>query len=77
MEFKLSSKQNVFPCEVTIDEDNGRYTIRKPDSCGEIFNTPQDLILWVLKNWSAEQFCDESQFHAMVREMELNYPFIN
>ncbi len=77
MEFKLISKQNAFPCEVTIDEGNGRYTIRKSDSSGEIFNTPEELVRWLLKNWRPEQFRDEGQFHEMVREIHVNYPSIS
>ncbi|MFC0273040.1 hypothetical protein ACFFIX_16565 [Metabacillus herbersteinensis] len=45
MEFSIKSKDNVYPCEVTIDEDNGRYMIRNTDSSGEIFNTPEELVL--------------------------------
>ena len=35
MEFSLSSYDGALPVEVTIDDDNGRYTIRKSDRSGE------------------------------------------
>ena len=43
MEYNLYSKDSAYPCEVTIDEENGRYMIRKADTSGEIFNSAAEL----------------------------------
>ncbi|MFS0861877.1 hypothetical protein [Fredinandcohnia sp. 179-A 10B2 NHS] len=73
MEYSLKSKESAFPCEVTIDDDNGRYMIRKADSSGEIFNTPLELIRWVLENWTPDDFYDQEQFNQMVEEFQMHF----
>lgn len=75
MEFSLKSKDNVYPCEVTIDEDNGRYMIRNTDSSGEIFNTPEELVLWVVNNWEVSDFQDTGMFETMMKEIQVYFPF--
>ncbi|WP_019241608.1 MULTISPECIES: hypothetical protein [Bacillus] len=77
MEFLLQVKDNAFPCEVTIDEDNGRYMIRKSDSSGEVFNSPKELFAWILANWGAEDFIDKKQFETMLAEIQANFPRIH
>lgn len=73
MEFVLSCKGNAYPCEVMIDDDNGRYLVKKADSSGEFFNTPSELASWVLENWKPEQFNDQQQFSKMIDEIK---PFL-
>lgn len=70
MEFSLKCKASMFPCEVTIDEDNGRYMLRKADSSGEYFNSPQELAHWVFTNWSSEDFDEIDSFHKMMKILE-------
>ena len=70
MEFSLKCKENVFPCEVTIDEDNGRYMLRKADSSDEFFNTPHDLAKWVFNNWKSEDFDEQDSFQQMLKSLE-------
>ena len=70
MEFSLCSNDCALPVEVTIDEDNGRYTIRKSDSSGEYFNSAQELIFWVRENFTVEQFCHVEEFQYMMKELE-------
>lgn len=70
MEFSLCSNDCALPVEVTIDEDNGRYTIRKSDSSGEYFNSAQELIFWVRENFTVEQFCYVEEFQYMMKELE-------
>lgn len=77
MEFLLQVKDNAFPCEVTIDEDNGRYMIRKSDSSGEVFNSPMELISWILENWGADDFIDKKQFEAMLNKIQACFPRIH
>ncbi|MDF0725406.1 hypothetical protein PY093_01615 [Cytobacillus sp. S13-E01] len=77
MEFSLKCKGNVYPCEVTIDEDNGRYTVRKADSSGEFFNTPEALVSWVLTNWNSDEFDDKDQFDFMLKEIQSYFPIGN
>lgn len=74
MEFSLRTKDNVYPCEVTIDEDNGRYMIRKSDSSGEVFNTPEELVLWINENWESSDFQDEVEFQTMMNEIKVYLP---
>lgn len=71
MEYLLSCKGSAYPCEVTIDEDNGRYLVRKADSSGEFFNTAEELVSWVLINWHPEQFNDQQQFGKMIEEIKV------
>jgi hypothetical protein len=70
MEYFLRCRDNAFPCEVTIDEDNGRYMIKKADSSGEVFNSSSELVHWILTNWETEDFHDEVQFEEMLREIK-------
>lgn len=70
MEYILRCRDNVFPCEVTIDEDNGRYMIKKADSSGEVFNSSAELVHWILNNWEIDDFYDHAQFEEMLREIK-------
>lgn len=70
MEYFLRCRGNVFPCEVTIDDDNGRYMIKKSDSSGEVFNSSAELIDWIFSNWEIEDFYDQNQFEEMLRELQ-------
>lgn len=75
MEFSLCSFDGALPVEVTIDDDNGRYTIRKSDRSGEYFNSPNELIAWVKTNFREEEFCHPHEFRGMLAklaEYELN-----
>ncbi|WP_027409697.1 hypothetical protein [Anoxybacteroides tepidamans] len=74
MEYFLQAKDGAFPCEVTIDEDNGRYMIRKADTSGEVFNTPEELVRWILANWNKDAFHDQDQFEQMINEIQVYIP---
>jgi hypothetical protein len=69
MEFSLCSFDGALPVEVTIDEDNGRYMIRKSDTSGEFFNSPFELIAWVKAHFNEEDFCDPSEFKSMILQL--------
>jgi len=69
VEFLLCTYDCALPIEVTLDDDNGRYTIRKSDTSGEYFNTPHELIVWIEQNFSAEQFCDLNEFQQMMSQL--------
>ena len=71
MEFSLKSKDNVYPCEVTIDEDNGRFMIRNSDSTGEVFISPEELVVWIIENWESSDFESEQDFGIMMKEIEV------
>ena len=77
MEFLLRSKDNVYPCVVTIDEDNGRYTIRKSDSSGEVFNSPRELVAWIMENWRSDDFLNKEEFEEMLEEIRIYFPIIH
>lgn len=69
MEFSLFSFDGVMPVEVTIDDDNGRYMIRKSDSTGEFFNTSSELIKWIKDHLHEDQFCHPQEFHGMLEKL--------
>ncbi|KGX92465.1 threonine dehydratase [Pontibacillus halophilus JSM 076056 = DSM 19796] len=73
MDYYLKSKEGAYPCEITIDEDNGRYMIKKEDTSGEIFNTAQELIHWLENNWNREQFVNDKYFDRMMKELHEAY----
>lgn len=70
MEFQLQNREGAYPCEVTIDDDNGRYMIRKEDTSGEVFNSPLELYQWIQDHWKANDFKDEGHFNQMMVELE-------
>lgn len=75
MEFLLNSFDGALPVEVTLDEDNGRYMIRKSDTSGVFFNTPRELIDWIKVHFHEEEFCHPLEFRGMLaklNEYELN-----
>ncbi|MFE8702121.1 hypothetical protein ACFYKX_16100 [Cytobacillus sp. FJAT-54145] len=66
MEFLLNVPDGALPVEVTLDEDNGRYMVRKSDTSGEFFNSPVELINWIQTNFNEDEFCDKAEFHHMI-----------
>ncbi|NMD72808.1 hypothetical protein HHO41_21535 [Bacillus sp. DNRA2] len=70
MEFSLCSLDSALPVEITIDEDNGRFMIRKSDMSGEVFNSPRELIEWVKSNFREDEFCDSSEFKGMMNRLD-------
>ena len=66
----MFSLDGALPVEVTLDEDNGRFMIRKSDSSGEFFNSPKELIDWVKVNLQAEEFCNSQEFQGMMNVLE-------
>lgn len=70
MEFSLFSFDGALPVEITIDEDNGRYMIRKSDSSGEFFNTPNELIQWIKAHLHEDEFCHPKEFHGMLSKLQ-------
>jgi hypothetical protein len=73
MEYSLLAYDGAYPCEVTIDEDNGRYMIRKADTSGEVFNKVEELIQWLKTNWKAEDFRNPTEFTNLMEEIEKCY----
>lgn len=69
MEFSLCSYDGALPVEVTLDEDNGRYMIRKSDTSGEFFNSPIELIAWIKTHFHEDDFCDPLEFKAMISQL--------
>ena len=70
LEFTLRGKNGAYPCIITIDPDNGRYTIRKEDTSGEVFNSPEELKQWIHENWTAEDFEDPRSFQHMLDKIQ-------
>lgn len=66
MEFSLNSYDGALPVEVTVDEDNGRYMIRKSDTSGEFFNSPMEMVKWIRANLRADDFCIPAEFTQMM-----------
>ncbi|KMM38381.1 hypothetical protein [Guptibacillus hwajinpoensis] len=70
MEYNLYSKDSAYPCEVTIDEENGRYMIRKADTSGEIFNSAAELTSWIRSNWKETDFRSKKQYYYLMELLE-------
>ncbi|PTQ57662.1 MAG: hypothetical protein BSOLF_1206 [Candidatus Carbobacillus altaicus] len=66
MEFALRSRHGAYPVEVTIDEDNYRFTVRNVDRTGAFFNSPDELVSWIVHNWQKEDFENPGDFEAML-----------
>ncbi|UII54523.1 hypothetical protein LS684_12660 [Cytobacillus spongiae] len=69
MEFNLCSLESALPVEITIDEDNGRYMIRKSDTSGEFFNEASELIEWIRANLKVDEFCDPTEYYEMMNQL--------
>ncbi|WP_210365054.1 hypothetical protein [Bacillus sp. REN3] len=69
MEFSLCSLDGAMPVEITVDEDNGRYMIRKSDSSGEFFNTPVEMVEWIRANFTPDDFCSPAEFKEMMESL--------
>jgi hypothetical protein len=74
MEFRLKNRHGAFPVEVTIDEDNYRFTVRNVDTTGAFFNSACDLIDWVKNNWMKEDFENPEEFDQMLLKFEQYCP---
>ncbi|MFZ3588730.1 hypothetical protein ACOI1C_05465 [Bacillus sp. DJP31] len=70
MEFSLCTIHSRSPIEVTVDDDNGRYMIRKADTSGEVFNSSSELITWVKQNFTSKDFCLPNEFDSMLQELD-------
>jgi hypothetical protein len=69
MEFSLNSFDGALPVEITVDEDNGRYMIRKSDTSGEYFNTAVEMVKWIRANLRADDFCIPAEFTQMMESL--------
>ncbi|TMW73497.1 hypothetical protein [Alteribacter natronophilus] len=72
MDFQLQTSECAFPCEVTCDQDNGRFTVRKADTSGEVFNSADELKSWLEQNWSGDMFTDPDVYTTMLIQLEEN-----
>ncbi|WP_342394359.1 hypothetical protein [Salipaludibacillus daqingensis] len=66
MNIELMPKNGALPCEVTADDDNGVFTIRKEDTSGEVFNNFSSLKGWIHQHWNEEQFVHSNEFHQLL-----------
>lgn len=66
MEFYLKSRHGAYPVEVTIDEDNYRFTVRNVDTTGEFFNSACELVAWVKMNWDIDDFEHPEEYEQMM-----------
>ncbi|WP_113929328.1 hypothetical protein [Bacillus sp. P14.5] len=72
MDYKLSSVDSEIPVVLTIDPDNGIYTIRKSDTSGEVFNDPEDLLNWYEKNLEPAHFSSSSEYKKALQWIKDN-----
>jgi hypothetical protein len=73
MEFSIMSKNGAFPCEVTVDEENYRFTVRNADTMGEFFNTPAELVGWLGQHWQEDEFLDPQEYQQMMEQLQSAY----
>ena len=71
MEFQFKCRGSEIGCEVTLDQDNNKYMIRKEDTSGEVFNSSGELADWIKENWTKSFFVDDSD-HDKLMEMLSN-----
>ncbi|WP_421379034.1 hypothetical protein ACOJQI_14425 [Bacillus salacetis] len=62
MDFELRAIDSEIPVVVTIDPDNGIYTIRNSDTSGEVFNTADELLSWYKTSMGPENFISSSDY---------------
>ncbi|RHW42270.1 hypothetical protein D1B31_06515 [Neobacillus notoginsengisoli] len=70
MEFSLDNFECVLPVEITIDDDNGRYMVRKSDTSGVFFNSPSELISWIKAHLKEEEFLKPDAFRQMLGKLD-------
>ncbi|WP_409251093.1 hypothetical protein V1502_13110 [Bacillus sp. SCS-153A] len=62
MDYELQAIDSEIPVVVTIDHDNGVYTIRKSDTSGEVFNSAEELSWWYRTNMPPENFTSPAEY---------------
>jgi hypothetical protein len=62
MDYELRAVDSEIPVVVTIDPDNGVYTIRKSDTSGEVFNTAEELLSWYKTSMGPENFVSQTDY---------------
>jgi hypothetical protein len=72
MDYKLNAVDSEIPVIVTIDPDNGIYTIRKSDTSGEVFNDPEDLLAWYMKNLEPGSFTSSIDYQKAIQWIKAN-----
>ncbi|MGD6966711.1 hypothetical protein FZC78_04915 [Rossellomorea vietnamensis] len=72
MDYKLNAVDSEIPVIVTIDPDNGIYTIRKSDTSGEIFNDPEDLLAWYQENLEPGSFTSSIEYQKAIQWIKAN-----
>ncbi|OEH92006.1 hypothetical protein BFG57_17225 [Bacillus solimangrovi] len=70
MEYSLNCKNSALPCQVIVDEDNGRFMLRNADTSGEYFNSLEQMVLWIQENWHNEDFHDPAEFQQMCKALK-------
>lgn len=75
MEFAIKAKDSAIPCLVTIDEDNGRYMLRKADTSGEVFQDKNQLIQWIETEWNPLLFEDEDAYSELLAMIKGDFEF--
>ncbi|KUP06491.1 threonine dehydratase [Bacillus coahuilensis m2-6] len=75
MEYELYTNDSNSPVAITIDPDNGIYTVRKEDTSGEVFNSSAELVAWFQSHYEKNQFLKPHQFNSFLSEAnQLNDP---
>jgi hypothetical protein len=62
MEYELKAVDSELPVLITIDPDNGIYTIRKSDTSGEVFNTAEELHTWYKTHFNPVHFSSQTEY---------------
>ncbi|MGM0845415.1 MAG: hypothetical protein ACQEUT_10585 [Bacillota bacterium] len=67
MDYKLNALDSELPVVLTIDQDNGIYTIRKSDTSGEVFNDAEDLLAWYKQNLEPKNFSSSIDYDKAIQ----------
>ncbi|RIW28492.1 hypothetical protein D3H55_21630 [Bacillus salacetis] len=70
MDFELEALDSESPVVVTIDPENGIYTIRKSDTSGEVFNTAEELHAWYKTHLNPMLFSSQTEYAQGLAWME-------
>ena len=70
MEMNLDSIENAIPCQVTVDPENGVYTIRTFDTSGRTFADGHALLAWVKRNWEPLHFQDPTVYLHLLHSVK-------
>ncbi len=69
MEYTLETEDSQIPMAITVDTDNGIYTIRKSDTSGEVFQEARDLYQWLQDHQNNLKLSSNKHFNTILSDI--------